>query len=283
MAVLAMTLALPAAAKKKKSADGGEAPRPVSAAVTDSTSAALATIWGAYFRNDIVKEYARQANGDAAIDAYAAGVADAMKMSADKEPYYRGLHQGFILMRNLSTMRQLGVSVNPEVLGPMLAKALKGGDTGFTTESADEFMNRLIAQRMPPDTVSAAHEQAWLDAQFKREGVVKFENGLLLEVLKEGEGPYPTLEDKVTMMYTGRLSDGTVFDSTESPVTFDLVHLVPGFSEGLLRMKPGGRYRLMIPAHLGYGPEGIAGAIPGNAALDFTIDLMSVEKPKAEE
>ncbi len=52
--------------------------------------------------------------------------------------------------------------------------------------------------------------------------------------------------------------------------------MTPGFSEGLKLMKPGGRYRIVMPASLGYGPDGIPGAIPGNAALDFTVELISI-------
>ena len=67
-------------------------------------------------------------------------------------------------------------------------------------------------------------------------------------------------------------------DATGRPVRFKVNELTPGFSEGLLLMQPGGRYRIAMPASLGYGPEGITGAVPGNAALDFTVELIDVIK-----
>ena len=67
-----------------------------------------------------------------------------------------------------------------------------------------------------------------------------------------------------------------MFDRTDEPVTFDVDRLVPGFSEGLKMMRPGGKYRIVIPASLGYGERGIPGDIPPNAALDFTIELLQV-------
>ena len=106
--------------------------------------------------------------------------------------------------------------------------------------------------------------------------MVKTASGLVFETLVEGVGEHPVLNGKVKLLYTGRLSDGTVFDSTEEPVIFDVARLVKGFTEGLLLMRPGGIYRLFIPAELGYGARGIEGAIPGNAALDFEVKLLEV-------
>ncbi|MDE5647858.1 MAG: FKBP-type peptidyl-prolyl cis-trans isomerase [Muribaculaceae bacterium] len=77
----------------------------------------------------------------------------------------------------------------------------------------------------------------------------------------------------MTVSYEGRLSDGTVFDTTETPIAMTVGTLVPGFNQGLMKMRPGGTYRLVIPAEMGYGREGIPGVIPGNAALDFTVTL----------
>ena len=116
--------------------------------------------------------------------------------------------------------------------------------------------------------------------QASRKGVVTTPSGLLFEVVTEGEGNMPQSADKVTITYAGRLADGTMFDRSEQPVEFDVDRLVPGFTEGLKMMKPGGVYRIYIPASLGYGAEGIPGAIPGNAALVFDIKLLGVGKTK---
>lgn len=239
----------------------------------DSTSLALATVWADYLRPRLTRDYGTDT---AELDRYMQGVKEAMVTSPSLEPYYRGVIEGMQLARRIEQMKAMGAEVDPGRLVGYLADCIAGKSDAFTLESADRYLARVIAAAQPVDTVSRAAEQAWLDTQFKREGVVKRQDGLMIEVLREGEGVYPTLADRVKLTYTGRLSDGTVFDSTEEPVVFTVDNLVPGFTEGLLMMKPGGRYRLFIPSDLGYGDDGVAGVIPGNAALDFTIDLLEV-------
>ena len=107
-------------------------------------------------------------------------------------------------------------------------------------------------------------------------------SGLVFQVLTEGEGPMPADGDTVSVLYTGRLSDGSEFDSTDKPVDLSVSGVVPGMSEGLKMMKPGGRYRLVIPSDLGYGNRGIRGVIPGGAALDFTVELVGI-KPSGQQ
>lgn len=101
-------------------------------------------------------------------------------------------------------------------------------------------------------------------------------SGLLFEIITEGEGPHPADTDIVKVTYTGRLSDGTVFDSSDRPVQFPVNRLVPGFTEGLKLMKPGGEYRIFIQPALGYGDKGASGIIPPGAVLDFTVKLLEI-------
>ena len=109
-------------------------------------------------------------------------------------------------------------------------------------------------------------------------------SGLQLQVLKEGDGPSPTPTDIVLVHYTGRLEDGTVFDSSQGkqPVPFPVTGVIPGFTEGLQLMKKGGTYRLRIPPNLAYGPTGAGGGvIPPNATLDFEIQLLDLAPQSA--
>lgn len=102
-------------------------------------------------------------------------------------------------------------------------------------------------------------------------------SGLRFETLTPGTGPSPRLGDPVMVAYEGRLTDGTLFDSSAEPVPMVVGQLIPGFDEGLMLMRKGGRYRLRIPPELGYGPEGAGGGvIPPNATLDFTVTLADV-------
>lgn len=238
----------------------------------DSVSAAFATIWGGYL-DKVAQEY----GGDrAAVSLYADGIERALQLPADRMPLYRGILDGYMVGQRLRQMQQMGIPVDDKAFMATLRASLMGEPTGFTRESADEFLNSYVARQAAGDTVSVASQRDYLAAQAAREGVITTPSGLVFEVIKEGEGASPAKSDRVVVMYTGRLADGTVFDATEEPVTFNVDRLVPGFTEALMLMKPGGRYRAYIPASLGYGAKGIPGVIPGNSALDFDIELIEV-------
>lgn len=239
---------------------------------TDSVSAAFATVWGGYLEK-MVREY----GGDRqAVSLYVDGMERALSMPADDMPLYRGILDGYMVGQRIRQMQQMGMPVDDDLFMSALRKSLLGQPTGFTRESADEYLNSYISRHAPVDTVSVESQQRFLDAQSSRDGVVTTPSGLVFEVIKEGEGVSPATTDRVTLMYTGRLSDGTVFDKTDEPIALDVNRLVPGFTEALTMMKPGGRYRVFIPASLGYGSDGVPGAIPGNSALDFDIELIDV-------
>ena len=99
-------------------------------------------------------------------------------------------------------------------------------------------------------------------------------NGLSYTVIKAGKGDKPTDNDRVTVDYRGVFkSDGSEFDAGKA-TQFKVTRVVPGFSQGLKLMQPGGKYRLCIPAALGYGAEGY-GSVPGNADLVFEVEMLS--------
>jgi FKBP-type peptidyl-prolyl cis-trans isomerase len=106
--------------------------------------------------------------------------------------------------------------------------------------------------------------------------VVTTSSGLRFQVLQPGTGRRPVAGDAVLVTYEGRLANGSVFDSAEEPVGFAVSDLVLGFTEALLMMNQGGRYRFWIPPQLAYGAEGSGGAVPPNAELDFTVTLVAV-------
>jgi FKBP-type peptidyl-prolyl cis-trans isomerase FkpA len=105
----------------------------------------------------------------------------------------------------------------------------------------------------------------------------KTASGLQYRVSKEGTGPHPTTNDVAIIEYTGRLADGTVFDSNKgrpAPIPVDPRGSIKGFSEGLQMMRKGGSYQLRIPPNLAYGEQGSPPAIPANATLDFDVTLV---------
>jgi FKBP-type peptidyl-prolyl cis-trans isomerase len=105
------------------------------------------------------------------------------------------------------------------------------------------------------------------------------ESGLQYEVLEAGSGKQPSRGNQVTVHYTGKLIDGTVFDSSVErgePATFGVTQVIPGWVEALQMMKEGAKWRLYIPSNLAYGPNGAGGVIGPNATLIFDVELIKV-------
>ena len=113
--------------------------------------------------------------------------------------------------------------------------------------------------------------------------VKKMENGLIIEDLVVGDGAEAKDYNKVVVNYTGKLEDGSVFDSSlnpgRGPFTFTLGagSVIKGWDQGLKEMKVGGKRKLTIPPDLAYGANGAGSAVPPNATLIFEVELLEVE------
>jgi FKBP-type peptidyl-prolyl cis-trans isomerase FkpA len=100
-----------------------------------------------------------------------------------------------------------------------------------------------------------------------------------VDTVAAGSGPYITEMDGVIIEYTGRTEDGTIFDTTEGrgPAPFLVMQVVPGFREALTKMQQGGRYKILIPGRLAYGPNPPPGSPIGpNEALSFDVHVLQV-------
>jgi peptidyl-prolyl cis-trans isomerase A (cyclophilin A) len=108
-------------------------------------------------------------------------------------------------------------------------------------------------------------------------GAQKTASGLYYIIEKEGAGANPTATSTVKVHYEGKFLNGQIFDSSiqrGQPIEFGLNQVIPGWTEGLQLLKPGGKAKLIIPPHLGYGERGYPGAIPPNSWLEFYVELI---------
>jgi FKBP-type peptidyl-prolyl cis-trans isomerase len=174
----------------------------------------------------------------------------------------------------------------------MVQKGVKDGVTGKAgaglDDKAQKAVQDLAQQRL---AVGADREKAKGDDFLKKaaaeKGAVKTESGLIYTPLKEGAGAQPGATDKVKVHYTGSLTDGKVFDSSVQrgqPIDFPLNQVIPCWTEGVQKMKVGGKAKLVCPSAIAYGPAGRPPVIPGNAVLTFEVELLGIEpaaKPAA--
>ncbi|MCW9710849.1 FKBP-type peptidyl-prolyl cis-trans isomerase [Avibacterium sp. 21-586] len=129
--------------------------------------------------------------------------------------------------------------------------------------------------------VQAENEKFTADFM-KKDGAKKTASGLMYRIEKAGEGAALKPDDMVKVHYTGKLADGTVFDSSVErgqPAEFKLNQVIKGWTEGLQLVKKGGKIALLIPADLAYGKQG-SGPIPPNSTLYFDVEVLDVTPEK---
>ena len=180
-------------------------------------------------------------------------------------------------------------SINADDFAAGVAAVYDGTKPAMTYDEAQrivqDYFTNLEAE-MQAKNAQAAEENlrignAFLEENAKRDGIKVTASGLQYEVLKEGKGHSPKAEDRVEVHYTGKLIDGTVFDSSVErgvPATFGVTQVIPGWVEALQLMKEGDQWRVYIPANLAYGPNGAGGVIGPNMALIFDVELLRVIK-----
>lgn len=131
------------------------------------------------------------------------------------------------------------------------------------------FPLAALAQNADPVIAKAAAES----------GAVTTASGLVYRSLAEGTGARPTASDRVKVHYKGTLPDGREFDSSYkrgSPLEFPLNGVIACWTEGVQRMKVGGKAKLTCPASIAYGSRGAGGVIPPNATLLFEVELLGI-------
>ncbi|WP_338492063.1 FKBP-type peptidyl-prolyl cis-trans isomerase [Erwinia aphidicola] len=173
--------------------------------------------------------------------------------------------------------------LQPEALLAGLRDALEGNAPSVPVDvvhrALREVHERAEAVRQERQQGMAVEGQKFLEDNAKRDGVSSTETGLQFSVLTQGEGAIPSRQDRVRVHYTGKLIDGSVFDSSVQrgePAEFPVSGVIPGWIEALTLMPVGSKWELVIPHNLAYGERGAGASIPPFSTLVFEVELLEI-------
>lgn len=183
-------------------------------------------------------------------------------------------------------------NVNPDLdaVAAGMRDAMKGDKGKLTPEETQQALMKLREQSMAKmEEESKANKAAgdkYLEENKTKAGVKVTSSGLQYEVIQEGKGNSPKADNTVKVHYKGTLIGGKEFDSSYTrgePVEFPVNGVIKGWTEALLLMKPGAKYKLHIPSDLAYGPMGRPPSIPANSVLIFEVELLDIVKTAANK
>ena len=225
---------------------------------------------------DFVKGFQMVINGgsDPKITAYAAGMDIAKQVKN----------------RMLPDMTKEFTDTPDSIVAALLYRgftdALLKDSSIFKLEVAEQYFKdkQVFNKSAKEEKLYGANRDAgrkFLEENAKKEGVITLPSGLQYKVLVKGDGPLPTINDKVQVNYEGRLIDGTVFDASakhnDKPIEFRPSQVIKGWQEALTMMPVGSKWQLFIPYNLAYG-ERESGQIKPFSALIFDVELVGIVK-----
>ncbi len=156
------------------------------------------------------------------------------------------------------------------------------GQKSKTDETYGMKLNAYLAKKQEAVVVKQkGASKPFLDKMAREKGAEKLASGVIYIPVKEGAGVMPKAADMVKVHYHGTFPDGKVFDSSVdrgTPAEFPLSGVIPCWTEGVQKIKVGGKARLVCPSDTAYGDQGAGGAIPGGATLIFEVELLEILK-----
>lgn len=205
-----------------------------------------------------------------------------LKTQKDKASYSIGVSIG----KNLKDQK---VDITTDILVKGLLDAYTGAKTQLTEKEMGDVLTQFQQEIMAKAQEEAAKKggenktkgEKFLADNKSKPGVKTTASGLQYSVITEGTGPKPTASSTVKVHYTGKLIDGTTFDSSVDrgePVEFPLNGVIKGWTEGVQLMSKGSKYKFYIPAELAYGERGAGNAIGPNETLVFEVELLDIVK-----
>ncbi|GAB3095181.1 FKBP-type peptidyl-prolyl cis-trans isomerase [Lysobacter terrae] len=230
---------------------------------------------------DKAKTDAKAEAGDKDFGGQIAG----LPSKKDKVSYMIGMQMG-------KSLEQVKDEVDVDVIAKAIKSSVAGEkmlmDDKQAQQIAEAFGQEMQAKQLAKMMADAKKNKEagakFLAENAKQPGVKTTASGLQYQVITEGTGPKPKDTDVVKVHYKGTLLDGKTFDSSydrNTPATFPLSAVIPGWREGLALMPVGSKYKLWIPASIGYGEAGTPGGpISPNATLVFEVELLEIVKPE---
>ncbi|NLI34999.1 MAG: FKBP-type peptidyl-prolyl cis-trans isomerase [Bacteroidales bacterium] len=192
----------------------------------------------------------------------------------DKFSYAIGLGIG----QNLVSMG--AKEINIDDFSQAISDIIEGNQTKISHTEARDIVNTFfqeIAQKA--NAANIQQGEVFLEENKKRGNIITLDSGLQYEILKDGNGKTPSMNDQVQCHYEGTLIDGTLFDSSikrGEPAIFGVNQVIAGWTEALQLMKEGAKWRLYIPFNLAYGEQGAGESIPPYSTLVFEVELIKV-------
>jgi len=184
------------------------------------------------------------------------------------------------------SLKRDGAPVDLDDVMRGMKTAMAGKPLGIEPAKVNEIMKafseRIKADKDAASAVRAKKAVEVLAAFAKEEGVKTTKSGLMYKVVVAGKGESPKATDRVKVNYRGTLVDGHEFDSSYKrgqPAEFGVGGVIKGWTEALLLMQPGAKWKLAIPSDLAYGPRGNRGIGP-NETLIFEVELLEIMAPR---
>lgn len=185
---------------------------------------------------------------------------------------------GVLMASNLKS--QGGDSLDLEALSIGIKDMLQTKPLKVSEQEAMAIVQPYMMKASERKTAKAKEEGVkFLNENKTKEGVTVTSSGLQYKVLTPGSGKMPTASNNVTVHYTGKLINGTVFDSSVQrgqPANFGVTQVIAGWTEALQLMHEGDKWMLFIPSELAYGERGAGGQIPPHSTLIFEVELIKV-------
>ena len=202
-----------------------------------------------------------------------------LKTDEEKTLYALGLIMG----GNLKTLNMKPAEVE------LVKRGLTDAALGKKEQVSMEEFGPKVQQFAQSRSSAAADKEKVASKEFqakmaKEAGATQLPSGLIIKTLKPGTGKSPAATDKVKVNYEGKLTNGTVFDSSYKrgqPAEFGLNQVIPCWTEGVQKMKVGEKAQLTCPSSIAYGDHGHPPTIPGGATLVFEVELLDITAPAA--